>query len=246
MVSPRSSLIISDEAFSPETDKGTDFIVVLSSEPQGSMKSGAVGWRKAVTESVSASAWLLDRFPRPLAHLGVQRGVFAEHCSLRSACCAADMPLRDTSALTQAPNSRERDDRPAAGALPHPIVSASAASMLSCVGERVGEASASSAALVTPAPTWGARRTPLAEQRDAAEHEPRRSEIMDRLEDRLRGTDEDVGDHGASSARASAFTAAMTSGRINGGGICSWRRPDASVLRSASAAVSVGRYQTML
>jgi hypothetical protein len=38
MVSPRSSLIISDEAFSPETDKGTDFIVVLSNEPQGSMK----------------------------------------------------------------------------------------------------------------------------------------------------------------------------------------------------------------
>jgi len=38
MVSPRSSLIISDEASSPETDKGTDFIVVLSNEPQGSMK----------------------------------------------------------------------------------------------------------------------------------------------------------------------------------------------------------------
>jgi hypothetical protein len=38
MVSPRSSLVISDEAFSPETDKGTDFIVVLSNEPQGSMK----------------------------------------------------------------------------------------------------------------------------------------------------------------------------------------------------------------
>jgi hypothetical protein len=38
MVSPRSSLIISDEALSPETDKGTDFIVVMSNEPQGSMK----------------------------------------------------------------------------------------------------------------------------------------------------------------------------------------------------------------
>jgi len=38
MVSPRSSLIISDEAFSPETAKGTDFIVVLSGEPQGSLK----------------------------------------------------------------------------------------------------------------------------------------------------------------------------------------------------------------
>ncbi|HKS60829.1 MAG TPA: L,D-transpeptidase family protein [Xanthobacteraceae bacterium] len=38
MVSVRSSLIISDEEFSPETSKGTDFIVVLSGEPQGSMK----------------------------------------------------------------------------------------------------------------------------------------------------------------------------------------------------------------
>jgi multidrug efflux pump subunit AcrA (membrane-fusion protein) len=38
MVSPRSSLIISDEAFSPETGKGTEFIVLLSGEPQGGIK----------------------------------------------------------------------------------------------------------------------------------------------------------------------------------------------------------------
>jgi L,D-transpeptidase catalytic domain len=35
--SPRSSLIISDEALSRETGKGTDFIAVLSDEPQGGL-----------------------------------------------------------------------------------------------------------------------------------------------------------------------------------------------------------------
>jgi lipoprotein-anchoring transpeptidase ErfK/SrfK len=38
MASPRSSLIISDEPLSPETGNGTDFVVILSGEPQGSMK----------------------------------------------------------------------------------------------------------------------------------------------------------------------------------------------------------------
>lgn len=38
MVSPRSSLIISDEGLSSETAKDTDFIVLLSGEPQGSIK----------------------------------------------------------------------------------------------------------------------------------------------------------------------------------------------------------------
>jgi len=38
LASPRSSLIISDEGLSSETRKGTDFIVVLSGEPQGSLK----------------------------------------------------------------------------------------------------------------------------------------------------------------------------------------------------------------
>jgi hypothetical protein len=36
--SPRSSLIISDEGLSSETGRGTDFIVLLSGEPQGSLK----------------------------------------------------------------------------------------------------------------------------------------------------------------------------------------------------------------
>jgi hypothetical protein len=35
---PRSSLIITDEALSSETGKGTDFVVLLSGEPQGGIK----------------------------------------------------------------------------------------------------------------------------------------------------------------------------------------------------------------
>ncbi len=39
MVSPRSSLIISDEGLSSETGNGTDFVVLMSGEPQGGIKS---------------------------------------------------------------------------------------------------------------------------------------------------------------------------------------------------------------
>jgi len=38
MVSPRSSLIISDEALSSETGRGTEFVIVMSDEPQGGLK----------------------------------------------------------------------------------------------------------------------------------------------------------------------------------------------------------------
>jgi hypothetical protein len=38
-VAPRSSLIITDEGLSPETGKGTDFVVLLSGEPQGGITS---------------------------------------------------------------------------------------------------------------------------------------------------------------------------------------------------------------
>jgi hypothetical protein len=38
MTLPRSSLIISDEPLSPETGKGTEFVLVLSGEPQGGIK----------------------------------------------------------------------------------------------------------------------------------------------------------------------------------------------------------------
>jgi hypothetical protein len=39
VISPRSSLIVTDEALSAETGKGTDFVVLLSGEPQGGIKS---------------------------------------------------------------------------------------------------------------------------------------------------------------------------------------------------------------
>ena len=38
-IAPRSSLIVTDEGLSPETGKGTDFVVLLSGEPQGGIKS---------------------------------------------------------------------------------------------------------------------------------------------------------------------------------------------------------------
>jgi len=38
MASPRSSLIISDEGLSPETGKGTEFVIIMSDEPQGGIK----------------------------------------------------------------------------------------------------------------------------------------------------------------------------------------------------------------
>jgi hypothetical protein len=37
-IAPRSSLIVTDEALSPETGKGTDFVVLMSGEPQGGIK----------------------------------------------------------------------------------------------------------------------------------------------------------------------------------------------------------------
>lgn len=37
-ISPRSSLIVTDEVLSSETSKGTDFVVVLSDQPQGGIK----------------------------------------------------------------------------------------------------------------------------------------------------------------------------------------------------------------
>jgi hypothetical protein len=37
-IAPRSSLIITDEPLSSETGKGTDFVVILSGEPQGGLK----------------------------------------------------------------------------------------------------------------------------------------------------------------------------------------------------------------
>ena len=38
-IAPRSSIVITDEALSSETGNGTDFVVLLSGEPQGGIKS---------------------------------------------------------------------------------------------------------------------------------------------------------------------------------------------------------------
>jgi hypothetical protein len=38
LVTPGSSLIVSDEEMSRETRKGTDFVVLMSGEPQGAIK----------------------------------------------------------------------------------------------------------------------------------------------------------------------------------------------------------------
>jgi hypothetical protein len=69
-MAPRSSLIVTDEALSSETGKGTDFVVLLSGEPQGVIKirrrspktefryarpSGQHFWR--VPPGNSSSAW---------------------------------------------------------------------------------------------------------------------------------------------------------------------------------------------
>ena len=50
-IMPRSSLIVTDEALSPETGKGTEFVVLLSGEPQGGIekrrRSPGTGFRHA-------------------------------------------------------------------------------------------------------------------------------------------------------------------------------------------------------
>jgi hypothetical protein len=65
MASPRSSLIISDEALSPETGKGTEFVVLMSGEPQGGIK-----FRRRGAETVA-------RYERPHDHLPYWRSPFA-------------------------------------------------------------------------------------------------------------------------------------------------------------------------
>ena len=50
-MAPRSSLIVTDEPLSPETGKGTEFVVLLSGEPQGGIekrrRSPGTGFRYA-------------------------------------------------------------------------------------------------------------------------------------------------------------------------------------------------------
>ena len=66
MVTPRSSLIISDEALSAETGNGTEFVVLMSSEPQGGIKSRRRG------PEIEA------RYDRTGAHLPYRRSPFAD------------------------------------------------------------------------------------------------------------------------------------------------------------------------
>lgn len=67
---PRSSLIVTDEAPSPETSKGTDFVVVLSDQPQGGIK-----FRRRAPMSESAFAGSRYRMPAWGSPLG-GRGFF--------------------------------------------------------------------------------------------------------------------------------------------------------------------------
>jgi L,D-transpeptidase catalytic domain len=58
MASPRSSLIISDEALSPETGKGTEFVVIMNGEPQGGIKFRRRGVATEVRYERSRPHWL--------------------------------------------------------------------------------------------------------------------------------------------------------------------------------------------
>jgi hypothetical protein len=58
VISPRSSLIVTDEPPSAETGKGTDFVVLLSGEPQGGIKS-----RRRTPETEFHYARPRDRLP---------------------------------------------------------------------------------------------------------------------------------------------------------------------------------------
>jgi hypothetical protein len=57
-MTPRSSLIVTDEALSSETGKGTDFVIVLSNEPQGGIK-----FRRRSPAPEFGYARSRDRFP---------------------------------------------------------------------------------------------------------------------------------------------------------------------------------------
>jgi hypothetical protein len=62
VASPRSSLIISDEALSSETGKATEFVVLMSGEPQGGIK-----FRRRGLETEVRSGRRLPYWRRPFA-----------------------------------------------------------------------------------------------------------------------------------------------------------------------------------
>ena len=67
MISPRSSLIISDEALSSETGDGTEFVILMSGEPQGGLKNRRRGPESEV------------RYKHPSDHLPYPRSPFADY-----------------------------------------------------------------------------------------------------------------------------------------------------------------------
>jgi hypothetical protein len=79
-IAPRSSLIITDEALSSETGNGTDFVVLLSGEPQGGIKI-----RRRGPAAEFPYARPRDRLP----HWGLPRGSLFDLVSLLfpAACC---------------------------------------------------------------------------------------------------------------------------------------------------------------
>jgi hypothetical protein len=70
-MAPRSSLIITDEALSSETGNGTDFVVLLSGEPQGGIKI-----RRRAPAAEFGYARPRDRLPMgaPLSRVGFPPG----------------------------------------------------------------------------------------------------------------------------------------------------------------------------
>ena len=64
-ISPRSSLIISDEPLSSETGQGTEFVVLLSGEPQGGIKNRRRGPDEARHRRPDGSPYWSSRFAAP-------------------------------------------------------------------------------------------------------------------------------------------------------------------------------------
>ena len=68
-MAPRSSLIVTDEALSSETGKGTDFVVLLSGEPQGGIKI-----RRRVRERIQLRAPSASLFGARLSEVRLRPG----------------------------------------------------------------------------------------------------------------------------------------------------------------------------
>jgi hypothetical protein len=64
IVSPRSSLIISDEALSSETGRGTEFVILMSGEPQGGIN---IRRRRPETGAYESSGGRLPYWRSPFA-----------------------------------------------------------------------------------------------------------------------------------------------------------------------------------